>query len=219
MSHPIRSACVALGAAVILAQAVFAEGSPQTSVEFAPAVTAHLQRDFGVSEAGVLRSAIVAALAKAERHEALPEGLTLKVTVRELLPTHPTMKQQLDNPSLSPARTRYLGGADLVGELRDSKQQVLLSVDYRNFADVPGGRLTLFGSLGGRAPVNRCIRRKIRRLLGQAPQELSVEPDRSACQTLSCKLHATEFAPRLVDPVGIPAGSRSPLSVLAMQRS
>ncbi len=136
MSHPIRSACVALGAAVILAQAVFAEGSPQTSVEFAPAVTAHLQRDFGVSEAGVLRSAIVAALAKAERHEALPEGLTLKVTVRELLPTHPTMKQQLDNPSLSPARTRYLGGADLVGELRDSKQQVLLSVDYRNFADV-----------------------------------------------------------------------------------
>ncbi len=52
------------------------------------------------------------------------------------MPTHPTMKQQLDDPSLSPVRTRYLGGADLVGELRDSKQQVLATVSYRNFADV-----------------------------------------------------------------------------------
>jgi hypothetical protein len=144
MSHRIRIACAALGAGVILAQVVFGQGSPQTSVDFAPAVTAQLRRDFGVNEADVLRSAILAALAKAESHEAIPDGVTLKVTVRELLPTHPTMKQQLDNPSLSPTRTRYLGGADLVGELRDSKQQVLATVDYRNFADVlPAGSPSL----------------------------------------------------------------------------
>jgi hypothetical protein len=136
MFHRTTTVCIGLGATLMLAQVVFATGSPQTAVEFAPSVTARLQHDFGVSETGVLRTAIVSALDKAEHHAALPEGLTLTVTVRELQPTHPTMKQQLDNPSLSPARTRYLGGADLVGELRDSKQQVVLTLDYRNFADV-----------------------------------------------------------------------------------
>ena len=54
------------------------------------------------------------------------------------------MKQQLDNPSLSPVRTRYLGGADLVGEVRDAKQQVLATVDYRDFVDVlPSGSPSL----------------------------------------------------------------------------
>jgi hypothetical protein len=136
MFRRTRTFCMGLGATLMLAPAVFAAGSAQTAVEFSPGVTAQLKRDFGVSETGVLRTAIVTALAKAEQHAALPEGLTVTVTVRELQPTHPTMKQQLDNPSLSPARTHYLGGADLVGELRDSKQQVLLTLDYRNFADV-----------------------------------------------------------------------------------
>jgi hypothetical protein len=107
MSHRIQIACVTIGASVLLAQGVFAQGSAETRIDFSPAVTAQLDRDFGANEADVLRSVILAALSKEERHDAIPDGLTLKVTVRELLPTHPTMKQQ-----------------------------VLATVDYRNFADV-----------------------------------------------------------------------------------
>jgi hypothetical protein len=144
MHHQLRISCVALGASVLLAQAVFAEPSREATVDFDPGVTTILQRTYGAKEAGVLRSDILAAVAKEESRAPLPEGLTLKVTVRKVMPTHPTMKQQLDDPSLSPARTRYLGGADLVGELRDSKQQVLANVSYRNFADVlPAGSPSL----------------------------------------------------------------------------
>jgi hypothetical protein len=133
-----------MGASVLLTQGLCAQGAQQTSVDFAPAVTAQLHKDFGNRETDVLRSAILDALSKQERRDSIPDGLTLKVTVRELMPTHPTMQQQLDNPSLSPIRTRYLGGADIEGQVLDSKQQVLATVDYRNFADVlPAGSPSL----------------------------------------------------------------------------
>jgi hypothetical protein len=144
MYRRLRTLCVAIGASLLLAQAAFAEPSPETTVDFDPAVTTLLQKAYGASEAGVLRSAVLTALAKEERHAAIPDGVTLKVTVRKVAPTHPTMKQQLDDPSLSPVRTKYLGGADLVGEVRDSKQQVLATVSYSNFPDVlPAGSPSL----------------------------------------------------------------------------
>lgn len=144
MYHRLRATCVAFGASVLLAQPVFAAASRETTIDFDPSVTTLLQTTYGVKEAGVLRSDILAAVTNEETHAPLPDGLTLKVTVRKIMPTHPTMKQQLDNPSLSPVRTRYLGGADLVGELRDSNQQVLATVTYRNFADVlPAGSPSL----------------------------------------------------------------------------
>jgi hypothetical protein len=136
MYRPLRTVCIAIGASVLLAQAAFAEVSRDTTVDFDPAAAASLQKAYGAKEAGVLRAAILAALAKQEDHAAIPDGLTLKVTVRKVTPTHPTMKQQVDDPSLSPARTRYLGGADLVGELLDSQQRVLVTVKYSDFADV-----------------------------------------------------------------------------------
>jgi hypothetical protein len=144
MYHRLRIICAAIGASVLLAQAVFAEASREATVDFDPAVTKLLQKDYGANQAEVLRSAILGALAKEERHAPIPNGLTLTVTVRKVMPTHPTMKQQLDEPSLSPVRTRYLGGADLVGEVRDANQQVLATVSYRNFADVlPAGSPSL----------------------------------------------------------------------------
>jgi hypothetical protein len=144
MNYRSRATCIAIGAGALLAQAVFAEASRDPTVDFDSSVTTLLQRTYGIKEAGVLRSDILAAVAKEESHAPIPEGLTLKVTVRKVMPTHPTMQQQLDDPSLSPVRTRYLGGADLVGELRDSKQQVLATVNYRNFAEVlPAGSPSL----------------------------------------------------------------------------
>ncbi len=135
-------------------------------MDFDPAVTKSLQKTYGANEAGVLRSAILAAVAKEASHAAIPDGLTLMVTVRRVVSTHPTMKQQLDNPSLSPARTRYLGGADLVGELRDAKQQVLATVDYRDFADTLASGSPSLDPWAGRARGDRQIRRKARRRLG-----------------------------------------------------
>jgi hypothetical protein len=144
MNHRLRTCCIAIGASALLAQAVFAEASRDTTVDFDPAVAKLLQRTYGDKEAGVLRSDILAALAKEESRAPIPDGVTVKVTVRRVMPTHPTMKQQLEDPSLSPAHTRYLGGADLLGELRDSKQQVLATISYRNFADVlPAGSPSL----------------------------------------------------------------------------
>jgi len=143
MDHRIRITA-AMGATVLLARLAFATESPATTVSFDPGVTAALEKTYGAKEADVLRSAILAALAKQEQRAAPPGDLTLKVTVRQLRPSHPTMKQQLDDPSLSPARTHYLGGADLVGELIDSNQHVLANVDYRDFADVlPAGSPSL----------------------------------------------------------------------------
>jgi hypothetical protein len=136
MYHRSRAMCVATGACMLLAQAAFAAASQEAIVDFDPGVTTLLQKTYGAKEAGVLRSDILAAVAKEQSHAPIPDGFTLKVTVRKVMPTHPTMKQQLDNPSLSPVGTRYLGGADLVGELYDSKQQVLATISYRNFADV-----------------------------------------------------------------------------------
>jgi hypothetical protein len=144
MYHRIQIVCVAISASLLLAQAGFAEHSQETTVAFDPAVTALFQKDYGTQEAGVLRSTIIAALAKQESRAAIPDGMTLKVTVRRVKPTHPTMKQQLDDPSLSPARSRSLGGADLVGEIRNSNQQVVATVGYSNFADVlPAGAVSL----------------------------------------------------------------------------
>ncbi|HEV2703224.1 MAG TPA: hypothetical protein VGV09_16475 [Steroidobacteraceae bacterium] len=143
MDHRIRTPFAA-GVTVLLAQLAFATASPQATVSFDPTVTASLEKTYGSNEAAVLRSAILSALAKQEQHAALPGDLTLKVTVRQLKPSHPTLKQQLDDPSLSPTRTHYLGGADLVGEVIDSNQHVLANVDYRDFADVlPAGSVSL----------------------------------------------------------------------------
>ena len=132
-----RIGLLILTASVALVQGGFAASAPDATVEFTPKVTAQLQGEYGSRETEVVRSAILAALSKQEHQAAVPDGLTLKVTVRALMPTHPTIKQQLDHPALSAARTRYLGGAELVGEVRNSRQQLLATVDYSNFADVP----------------------------------------------------------------------------------
>jgi len=134
--HRRYVSCLAITVS-LMASMVLAQGAVPATVEFAPDAAAALQKTYGSREEGALRAAILAALGKEQRHDALPEGVSLKVTVRQVKPTHPTLQQQLDNPSLSAARTRYLGGADLVGEVRDARQQVLATVDYRNFADVP----------------------------------------------------------------------------------
>jgi hypothetical protein len=60
-------------------------------------------------------------------------GLTVPITVQHLPPTHPTRQQLSDDPTLDILRTRYLGGAELTGQVRDADQRVLTTVHYRHF--------------------------------------------------------------------------------------
>jgi hypothetical protein len=119
-------------AGLCLAAPVQAGEISVSAVDFAPAVAVKMQDEYGQSEAATLRSAIVSAVARASGRA--PARCTVAVTVRDVAPTHPTRRQSADNPALDVIRTRYLGGADLRGELRDSKHQALGGVSYRYYA-------------------------------------------------------------------------------------
>jgi hypothetical protein len=102
------------------------------AVDFAPAAAAKMQR-YGKAERATLRSAIVSAVSHESSCRAIPAGLTVSVTVDNVAPTRPTAKQLGDDPSLDVVRTKYLGGAELTGEVRDASQRVVATVTYRYF--------------------------------------------------------------------------------------
>ncbi len=123
--------CVAAG--VLLAPLLHAGQGPATTVDFAPRVTAQLQR-YGEDESAVLRSAILAAVARETgRVSALP-GLAITVRVEDIAPTHPTRAQLSDDPAADVAKTKFIGGAELTGYVRDAGGRVLATVHYRHFA-------------------------------------------------------------------------------------
>jgi hypothetical protein len=103
-----------------------------TAVDFAPAAAANMQR-YGAAERATLQSAIVAAVSRESSCGIVAAGLVLTVTVDNVAPTHPTAKQLSDDPSLDVVRTRYLGGAELSGELRDASRRVVAAVTYRYY--------------------------------------------------------------------------------------
>jgi hypothetical protein len=103
-----------------------------TAVEFAPAAAAKMRR-YGESERATLTSAIVSAVSRQSSCAAVPGELTVAVTVQDVASTRPTLKQQTDNPTLDPVRTKYLGGAALSGEVRDASHNVVTRVSYRYF--------------------------------------------------------------------------------------
>ncbi|HYL70159.1 MAG TPA: hypothetical protein VEY89_02510, partial [Candidatus Dormibacteraeota bacterium] len=61
-------------------------------------------------------------------------GLAVTITVSDLAPTRPTRQQSADAPALDVMHTRYLGGAALVGEVRDAHQQLVATVRHRYFS-------------------------------------------------------------------------------------
>jgi hypothetical protein len=125
-------------AALLLAPALPAvqTGPPSqpipTAVDFAPSAATKMQR-YGESQRATLQSAIVSAVSRQSSCNAVPAGLIVDVTVQDVAPTRPTIKQQTDDPTLDPVRTKYLGGAALSGEVRDANQHVVARVSYRYF--------------------------------------------------------------------------------------
>jgi len=49
-------------------------------------------------------------------------------------PSSSTPQQVFDDPAVDAVRTKYLGGAALIGYVRDAKQHVVAVVTYRHFA-------------------------------------------------------------------------------------
>jgi hypothetical protein len=107
--------------------------SPTTvTVDFSPPVQVKLQR-YGKEEGAVLQARIEAAVVSACDKGKAPAGVTLAITVLDVVPSHATREQLNADPALDPVSTRFLGGADLTGSLRDGKSQVLATVKHRYF--------------------------------------------------------------------------------------
>jgi hypothetical protein len=124
---------ILIAAGLLLTPGLLAGELSAVTIDFAPRVTTKLQR-YGANETAALRAAIVAALARETGRVATPAGLAVTVMVQDIAPTHPTAKQVSDDPALDAVRTKYLGGAELIGSVRDANQQVLATVTYRHFA-------------------------------------------------------------------------------------
>ena len=106
---------------------------PEATVDFAPDVVASLRDRYGEDEMAVLRSAIVTAVARETRRVTVPPGLSVTVNVRDVAPTRPTPRQLANDPALDMERSKFIGGADLAGVVRDAKGHVVADVMYRYY--------------------------------------------------------------------------------------
>jgi len=124
---------ISIAAGLLLAPALPAGELSAITIDFAPRVTTKLQR-YGADEAAALRAAIVAALGRETGRVAMPANLVTTVMVQDIAPSHPTAEQVSDDPAVDAVRTKYLGGAELIGYVRDANQHVVAVVTYRHFA-------------------------------------------------------------------------------------
>jgi hypothetical protein len=133
MRSLMQSAWALLGSVPVLAAPALPGPLPATSVEFAPRAHAQLQR-YGDDEAGVLRAAILAAVSRETGRVRFARALTVTVIVQDVAPTRPTRKELQDDPALDAVNSKFQGGAELTGYVRDADQRVVARVSYRRFA-------------------------------------------------------------------------------------
>ena len=131
-----------LNASLLLAAATLARATTTTappappSVEIAAGYQAALKSTYGAREGTVLRSYIVDSTSEALRAVHGECNLNLDIVLERAAPTHPTMKQQDDNPALDPFRSVYVnGGASLTGHVLAADGRTLVTVKDQYFAD------------------------------------------------------------------------------------
>ncbi|HEY1724351.1 MAG TPA: hypothetical protein VGF89_02930 [Steroidobacteraceae bacterium] len=118
-----------------LPMAMAADFSPD-SVQFAPGYEHTFEAQYGAREVPTLRSEIAQTVSQSLKAAHGSCRLDLNVVVDRAAPTHPTMKQQSDEPGLDPIRTVYRnGGAALTGRVLGSDGKVLATVTHRYFSD------------------------------------------------------------------------------------
>lgn len=128
--------CFGALAALLLPAAARAAEFAAASVGFAPGYEAALQARYGVPEASALRSEIVDSIAAALKAAHGDCRLSMDVVMQRVAPTHPTMKQQLNDPALDPFRSIFLnGGAALTGHVLGADRQVLATISHEHFVD------------------------------------------------------------------------------------
>jgi len=129
---PVYQSVLMIGLAALVAP-LFGGEFAQTTIDFAPQVTLALEHQYGSAEGARLRTAILQAVSRETAHIAMPAGLTVTVLLEEVAPTRPTPGQLNTDPALDIMATKYIGGAALVGTVRDARQQVVATTKYRYF--------------------------------------------------------------------------------------
>ncbi len=131
-----------LNASLLLAAATLARASTTMappappSVEIAAGYQAALKSTYGTREGTVLRSYIIDSTSEALKAAHGECNLNLDIVLERAAPTHPTMKQQDDNPALDPFRSVFVnGGAALTGFVRGTDGRTLATVKDQYFAD------------------------------------------------------------------------------------
>lgn len=115
-------------------QAMLASELKPADVKFAPQYEPTFTREYGAHEVPVLRAQVVDRVTQSLKSAGDRCTLGLEVTIERASPTHPTMQQQLDNPSLDPRRSVVRdSGASLTGQVLDSSGHVLATVKYDHF--------------------------------------------------------------------------------------
>jgi hypothetical protein len=124
-------------AAASLAGATTQSAQPTPpSVQIATGYQAALQSTYGAREATVLRSYILDSTSEELKAAHGECSFNLDIVLERAAPTHPTMKQQLDNPVLDPFRSVFVnGGAALTGYVRGADGHTLATVKDSYFAD------------------------------------------------------------------------------------
>lgn len=120
--------------ALLPARQMLAEEFSPSAVTFAPSYEETFKRTYGIREESILRSQVADRIAQSLESVGNRCSRPLNVTIERAAPTHPTIKQQLDNPSLDPVRTVFRdSGASLSGQVLDSSGHVLETVEYEQF--------------------------------------------------------------------------------------
>lgn len=132
MSPLLQTARIWIATGLLLGSLSLAGQGPAITVEFGPRVSGELKR-YGEEEGTVLRTAILAAVSRKIGRVAAPSGLAITVVVQDVAPTHPTRQQLADDPATDVTRTKFIGGAELTGSVRDAGGRVLATVHYRHF--------------------------------------------------------------------------------------
>jgi len=130
--HPLLTSVLAL--AFLGPPQAIASGLAPAAVTFAPEYMASFKKKYGDHEIPVLRSEVARAVSQSLKAAGGRCSRQLDVTIERAAPTTPTIKQQMDDPTLSPFRTvNRDSGASLKGHVLGPEGHVLETVEYGHF--------------------------------------------------------------------------------------
>ena len=130
------------------------------SVEIAAGYQAALQSTYGAREGTVLRSYILDSTSDALKAVHGECNLNLDIVLERAAPTHPTMKQQMDDPALDPFRSVFVNGGAGTDRLHTRRRRPhARDSEGRLFRRPVADRLRRQGSMERRPTRDRAVHR------------------------------------------------------------